>query len=927
MKRLSFDNQAIKMKTTLRIMAYRFFALLLLAPFFVPNVIAQSTFGTDFWLTFMPNLRLEQEHPERALYLKMSAERACSGTVTNPRTNWSSEFNVAVNQITTLEIPFEQVYDEEASDTILDIGLHVVATDSISLFAFNFREYSLDASCVFPITALGDDYIVQCYAPNSITGDTAMRSEFSVLALEDNTMVEIQLTSDTKGGHHAGNIFYVVLDAGQCYQVQSVPLGEVDGNLSGTRVRSLEGKKIAVFAGDRGTYIPDSDPFCGVADMIFEQMLPIDTWGKRFIVTSTERRFYDRVRVTAANDNCQVFVDGVLQTTIDAFETYEFEMQPDAPAILLETSEPAEVFMYLTGALYHQSDPLIGDPSMVRISPLEQTMDYVTFPIFINGHCTFHYVNIVVATAYVQNMVLDGQNIASRFSEVASYPEYSFAKIQLGSGVHTLSNPLGGFVAHAYGLGQGESYAYSLGAHSHSLVSQIIVNGETAVAHPLGFDICLNDEPEFDLQTNFNCSAAHWDFGDGTTASGFPIFHSFTEAGNYAVLCDVFKDEQGQTVLVSTLTTAIHVHPNYMSEEYVSVCDAYENNGITYTESGVYDLQGETYYGCDSIVSLHLTVNHSDTTKIHVEACDAYTWYEQTYSQSGIYEHLLESVQGCDSLLLLELEMGGTFSTTENVEACNSYTWRGQTYNATGVYSDTVQNPDDCDSLFVLQLTVNYDVTNDTMATVCDEFTWNGQTYTASGHYEQTLQTITGCDSIVSLDLTVNHAQQLVLQGLSQVYVSTNIIDGIYEYKVTDSVGITPGTLIWSCTVPDWVVMPSESGFSCQLWVTTFGHGILSARTDEDCEVCFSLDIFAEWFDVDENRILKISVFPNPSNGKLMIEGIEVVSVRIYNVLGQLVETVQSTNEIDLDTLPNGIYTICIFSADGLVSCKKIVVE
>ena len=98
MERLSFDNQAIKMKTTLRIMAYRFFALLLLAHLVVPNVFAQSTVGTDFWLAFMPNLRLEQEHPERALYLKMSAERACSGTVTNPRTNWSSEFNVAVNR-------------------------------------------------------------------------------------------------------------------------------------------------------------------------------------------------------------------------------------------------------------------------------------------------------------------------------------------------------------------------------------------------------------------------------------------------------------------------------------------------------------------------------------------------------------------------------------------------------------------------------------------------------------------------------------------------------------------------------------------------------------------------------------------------------------------------------------------------------------
>ena len=107
------------------------------------SAFAQSTVGTDFWVAFMPNLR--QEHPGRALYLEMSAARACSGSVTNPRTNWSSEFNIAVGQVTTLEIPFEQAYEEEASDTILDIGLHVVATDSISLFAFNFREYSLDA--------------------------------------------------------------------------------------------------------------------------------------------------------------------------------------------------------------------------------------------------------------------------------------------------------------------------------------------------------------------------------------------------------------------------------------------------------------------------------------------------------------------------------------------------------------------------------------------------------------------------------------------------------------------------------------------------------------------------------------------------------------------------------------------------------------
>ena len=892
------------------------------------RVFAQSTVGNDFWVTFMPNLR--QEHPGRALYLKMSAARACSGTVTNPRTNWSSEFNVTVGQMTTVDIPIEQAYDEEASDTILDIGLHVVATDSISLFAFNFREYSLDASCIFPVKVLDSDYIVQCYAPNSINGDTVMRSEFSVLALEDNTMVEIQLTSDTKDGHHAGNVFFVVLDAGQCYQVQSVPLGELDGNLSGTRVRSLEGKKIAVFAGDRGTYIPDSDPFCGAADMIFEQMLPIDTWGKRFIVTSTERRYYDMVLVTAANDNCQVFVDGVLQTTIEAFETYEFEMHPDAPAILLETSEPAEVFMYLTGALYHQSDPLIGDPSMVRISPLEQTMDYVTFPIFANGHCTYHYVNIVVATALVQNMVLDGQNIASRFSEVASYPEYSFAKIQLVSGVHTLSNSMGGFVAHAYGMGLGESYAFSLGVHSQELVSQIIVNDENASLHPSGFDVCQNDEPEFDLQTNFDCTLANWDFGDGTTATGLPVTHAFLEEGDYEVSCDIFKDEQGQNVLVSTLTTTLRVHPNYMEEIHLTVCDVYETDSIIYTESGVYEYQGESVFGCDSIVSLHLTVNHSDTTVFNVKACDGYTWLGQTYSQSGIYEHLLQNGNGCDSLLLLNLEMGGTFSMEESAEACNSYLWRGQTINSSGDYYDIVQNPDGCDSTFVLHLVVNYDVVMDTTVTACEEFEWCGQIYTVSGHYEQTFQTSMGCDSIVSLDLTIGQAQQLALQGPQMVYAATNVVSGIYDYCVPDSSYIGQGSLVWSCSNPDWIVRPSESTYCCQLWVANIGRGTLTARTDEECETVFTLDIFAEWFDLEENRSFEVEVFPNPTSSEVTIEAEKITRIRLINACGLVVvnENYGQTHSITLSTnhLPQGVYLMEITTAQGK-TVQRLVVQ
>ena len=259
--------------------------------------------------------------------------------------------------------------------------------------------------------------------------------------------------------------------------------------------------------------------------------------------------------------------------------------------------------------------------------------------------------------------------------------------------------------------------------------------------------------------------------------------------------------------------------------------------------------------------------------------------------------------------------------------ACNSHEWNGETYTESGIYSYQGESAYGCDSTFVLYLVVNYDVFIDTVVTACEELEWYGETYTSSGHYEQTMQTSTGCDSIVSLELTINHAQQLGLQGLSSVYVATNLIEGIYEYSVIDSIGIAPGSLIWSCTVPEWEVIPSESGFHCKLGVTAPGQGTLSARIDKDCEVSFSLDIFAEWFDVEENRNMKISVFPNPTSGKSLIEGIKPVEIQVYNAIGQLVKTVRGTNEIDLSTLSTGFFSLHILTTDGLIVNKKIVLK
>ena len=430
----------------------------------VMQVSAQGTGGTDFWVAFMPNYE-EVDHLV-TLDLIVTSRQTTTGTVTNPRTGWSTIFAVEAESSATINIPKEEAYYEFESDCVLDNVFHIECKDTIMLYASNFRDYSFDAFNVLPAHLLGSDYILQVYPPSSGTGYDGLSSEFSVVALEDGTTVEIALTCDSNNGHYAHEPFSVTLDAGQSYQVQSSIYS--DGELTGTRITAIDGKPIAVFGGDRCCRIPSLYEFA--LDAIYEQMLPVHYWGKQFVATPTMLRGVNRVKITSLNDNCQVYLDGTLQATISASETFEFEIyesHPTTSAYYIETSEPVLVYLYIPCASYmNYSSSWYGDPAMVMLAPLESTIRQATFPGFAENNSSIKYINIVAETTGVSGMTLDGQNIASMFYPVVGNPNYSFARIGLfNNNPHTLSNAIGGFLAYTYGLGNCESYAVSLGGN------------------------------------------------------------------------------------------------------------------------------------------------------------------------------------------------------------------------------------------------------------------------------------------------------------------------------------------------------------------------------------------------------------------------------------------------------------------------------
>ena len=138
-------------------------------------------------------------------------------------------------------------------------------------------------------------------------------------------------------------------------------------------------------------------------------------------------------------------------------------------------------------------------------------------------------------------------------------------------------------------------------------------------------------------------------------------------------------------------------------------CDSVVFKGITYTaDTLVYDtIAGGAANLCDSIVAVTITVKHSTASEEYAENCDSYVWRGNTYTASGDYTDTIPNIAGCDSILTLHLTIHhADSSSVEVVDTCNMYMWHDSLYTRPGVYYDTLQTAAGCDSICKLDLTI-----------------------------------------------------------------------------------------------------------------------------------------------------------------------------------------------------------------------------
>ncbi len=229
--------------------------------------------------------------------------------------------------------------------------------------------------------------------------------------------------------------------------------------------------------------------------------------------------------------------------------------------------------------------------------------------------------------------------------------------------------------------------------------------------------------------------------------------------------------------------------------------------------------EGQYVYACGDhgdIFRAKLVCTPSSHT-LTTAACETYTAPDgQTYTNSGQYVAVIPNVDGCDSTITINLTINNNDQATIAPTVCDSYTAPdGQVHTNTGQYTAIIPTQQGCDSTITIHLTIDNSSTNTLSETHCNSYTApDGQVYTSSGQYMATLQNAVGCDSVITINLTINAVDTAVNDG--GAILTANAAGATYQWvdcnnNYTPLVGETAQSLVVTAN-GNYAVIVTENG-------------------------------------------------------------------------------------------------------------------
>ncbi|MGJ8660731.1 MAG: LamG-like jellyroll fold domain-containing protein, partial [Bacteroidota bacterium] len=260
---------------------------------------------------------------------------------------------------------------------------------------------------------------------------------------------------------------------------------------------------------------------------------------------------------------------------------------------------------------------------------------------------------------------------------------------------------------------------------------------------------------------------ASYSFNQGTAGGTNTTVNTLADlTGNYTGTLNNFALTGTSSNWISSGATVQQTNSNsntqYVTDTQLS-CGPYTwIDGITYTSANNTATFTSTLpNGCIQESTLDLSIVNATTGTDVQSACGSYTWINgitYTSNNTSATDTLMNS-NGCDSIVTLNLTILPSSTGTDIQTSCNPYTWiDGNTYSmSNSTATHLLTNAAGCDSIVTLNFTMIPSSAGTDVQTACNSFTWiDGNTYTASNSTATyTLANAAGCDSIVTLNLTI----------------------------------------------------------------------------------------------------------------------------------------------------------------------------
>jgi len=422
------------------------------------------------------------------------------------------------------------------------------------------------------------------------------------------------------------------------------------------------------------------------------------------------------------------------------------------------------------------------------------------------------------------------------------------------------------------------------------------------------------------------CIGGQYEFGTQTLNSSGTFQETFTSSNG----CD------------STVTLQLAVVSSFSENITQTICagGSYTVGSNVYTDAGTYVNTLTTTGGCDSVVTLNLAVEQNISVLVNETICEGedYIFNGTNLTETGFYTETLSTIGGCDSTVSVNLTVLPGLPPTLNEVICEgeSYNFGSNIYTESGVYTSTFSNPNGCETLVTLTLSVQESQSVSIDQTICEgeQYPFGSQLLSQGGTYVGNFNTLSGCDSTVTLNLIVNPTQEYTL--FETICKSDTYTIGDETYSTTGTFTKTISSALTGC----------DSVVTLNLTVVDINGGALITNDDGTGIGAINLTVSNgtppytyEWSNgVETEDVFGLTegtygVVVSDANIEITNDQDQIFEFRLYDSVGKMIqnEKVQMKvgEQVQQFTAPQnaGLYYLQVTNENQEVKSLKIIIH